>query len=93
MRGEAEVVVAAEVDAAPAVELDLGGVVREPAHGAAPAAEAALVEVREHGPEFVAGRPWPQLPQAAVSGRMPSRPNSAWSLSVSGLPVVRSFSP
>ena len=50
MRSEAEVVVAAEVDAALAVELDLGGVVREPAHGAALAAEAALVEVRKHGP-------------------------------------------
>ena len=52
MRSEAEVVVAAEVDAAPAVELDLGGVVREAAHGAAAAAEAALVEVREDGSEL-----------------------------------------
>src|SRR4029079_9662336 len=49
MRGNAEVIVAAEVDAAPAVELDFGGVEREPANGAAPAAQPALVEIREYG--------------------------------------------
>ena len=68
-------------------------VVREPADTAAPAAEAALVEVREHGLEAGQGGHGAQFPRAADSGRMPSRSNRAWSLSVSGLPVVRSFSP
>ena len=79
MRGEAEVVVAAEVDAARPVELDLGGVVREAPDRAAPAAEALLVEVREHRLEGAIGAAGTgSAPGAAAgSGRMPSRLKSA----------------
>ena len=51
MRSEAEVIVAAEIDAALPVELDLGGVVGEAPDVATPAAETLLVEVRKHGLE------------------------------------------
>src|SRR5688572_3890089 len=45
MRGDPEIVVAAEINAWPAVELDVGRVVREAPHVSPPAAEALLIEV------------------------------------------------
>ena len=94
MRGEAEVVVAAEVHAGPAVEHDVGGVRVAAAHRAPLPAQAAGIEVRERRPEGDrCDRHRPQPLAGAGSGRMPSRPNRASSLAVSGLPVVRSFSP
>ena len=78
MRGEPEVVVAAEIDAARPVELDLGGVVRESPDGAASTAEALLVEIREHRLESDRrGRHGISSRQTAGSGRMPSRLKSA----------------
>jgi hypothetical protein len=51
VRGEAEIIVAAEIDASNAIELDVGGVVGETPHGAPSPAEPAGVEIRQHGRE------------------------------------------
>ena len=78
MRGEAEIVVAAEIDARKAVELDVGRVLRKTPHGAPPPPESAGIEVREHGREGDRRDGHRDQPFAAAgSGRMPSRPNSA----------------
>ncbi len=77
MRGEAEVVVAAEVHAGSAVEQDVRRVVRAAARGAPAPQQTARGKVRERRRERDRGdRHGAQPAAAAGSGRMPRRSNS-----------------
>ena len=77
MRGEAEVVVAAEIDTKLAVELDVRGSGRATAYGAPLPLQVACLEFREQRPQRQGFGGHDQLVTAAGSGRIPSRPNNA----------------